>query len=156
MSAAPGPRAVPPRPVIRNGDLTRLPDALAPLVAERRWLPWRLAFTSERGVWTKVPVRATSTSVDRWLSHRDALAAMHEEGADGLGFALTGGPYAAFDLDRCRDPATGRLDGWADELVAASRSYTEVTVVNAECIVLRSAEAKVPTPVGQAALGSGS
>lgn len=29
-------------------------------------------------------------------------------------------------------------------------------VVNAECIVLRSAEAKVPTPVGQAALGSGS
>ena len=28
--------------------------------------------------------------------------------------------------------------------------------VNAECIVLRSAEAKVPTPVGQAALGSGS
>ena len=29
-------------------------------------------------------------------------------------------------------------------------------LVNAECIVLRSAEAKVPTPVGQAALGSGS
>lgn len=33
---------------------------------------------------------------------------------------------------------------------------TEVDCVNAECIVLRSAEAKVPTPVGQAALGSGS
>ena len=31
-----------------------------------------------------------------------------------------------------------------------------VLPVNAECIVLRSAEAKVPTPVGQAALGSGS
>ena len=29
-------------------------------------------------------------------------------------------------------------------------------IVNAGCIVLRSAEAKIPTPVGQAALGSGS
>ncbi len=38
-----------------------------------------------------------------------------------MGFVLTeGDPYALVDLDGCRDPLTGALDGWAMRIVAAS------------------------------------
>jgi predicted P-loop ATPase len=46
---------------------------------------------------------------------------------DGIGFSIYGTDFAAFDIDNCRDPATGAVDPLAEELVARVGSYTEIT-----------------------------
>ena len=40
--------------------------------------------------------------------------------ASGIGFALTGTEIGAIDLDHCRDPETGAIDAWAQELLDAA------------------------------------
>ena len=57
----------------------------------------------------------------------------HRDGAycdgkcDGIGFALNAGGIGAFDIDHCRDAATGTVHPWAMELVRRCGSYAEVT-----------------------------
>ena len=49
-------------------------------------------------------------------------------GWDGLGFVFTAvDPYAGIDLDDCRDPETGEIAYWAQQIVGALESYTEVS-----------------------------
>ena len=49
--------------------------------------------------------------------------------ADGIGFVLTGTDFAAIDLDHCRDPATGKIDDWAQAIIdKAAAAYCEITV----------------------------
>jgi hypothetical protein len=49
--------------------------------------------------------------------------------AHGIGFALTDSDYAAIDLDKCRDPETGRIDAWAQDIIdRAPGAYVEATV----------------------------
>src|SRR5262249_17868058 len=46
----------------------------------------------------------------------------------GLGFVFTAtDPYAGVDLDHCRDPETGEINPWAQQIVHALASYTEVS-----------------------------
>jgi hypothetical protein len=48
--------------------------------------------------------------------------------ADGISFVLTPeGDIAAADLDHCRDPGTGSLSEWAQDLIDQADSYVEVT-----------------------------
>lgn len=47
----------------------------------------------------------------------------------GLGFVFTAGdPYAGIDLDHCRNPETGALEPWAQQLITRLNSYTEVSL----------------------------
>ena len=46
---------------------------------------------------------------------------------DGIAFALMGSNIAAFDVDHCRDAASGALHAWAQQLVARCGSYVEIT-----------------------------
>ena len=49
-------------------------------------------------------------------------------GVDGIGFMVGGHESVlGFDLDHCRDAATGSLEPWAAEFVAHADSYTEIS-----------------------------
>jgi primase-polymerase (primpol)-like protein len=109
-----------------------LPKALAPLIALPHWVIWRWE-TTKGGKRTKVPYQAAqpnrkATSTDRrtWSDFATALAAA--KNADGIGFCLLNSEYGAFDIDDCRDPASGAIHPWAEKLVAKAGSYVEVTV----------------------------
>jgi primase-polymerase (primpol)-like protein len=46
----------------------------------------------------------------------------------GIGFRFkTTDPYSGFDLDDCRDPATGELQSWANDFVEQFGTYAEVS-----------------------------
>jgi hypothetical protein len=110
-----------------------LPPALAPLAHEKRWVVWKWV-TGKNGKRTKPPFRAdaprkhaSSTDAATWCDLNTAMLSYTEGRADGVGFELTGSNIAAFDVDHCRDAATGSIHPWAQELVRRSRSYAEVT-----------------------------
>ena len=58
-----------------------------------------------------------------------ALAAWQAGHGDGISYILAeADPYAAIDLDHCRDLATHSIDRWAQNFLEAGRnSYSEVT-----------------------------
>lgn len=127
------------RPPHRIPLADEMPGALAPLMAEPRWLVWRWKFVPGKAGrpprWTKVPYQAArpdrfakSNDPTTWGSHADACAAVAAGRAHGIGFALDGSQWGAFDLDDCRDPETGRITAWALDLIERAASYVEVTV----------------------------
>lgn len=85
---------------------------------------------------TKKPVRpdgsgfASSTDADTWGT-LDAAVDAHEGDAvdtDGVGFVFDAeGLVCGVDLDDCRDPETGEVDDWAEAVVDALDSFTEVS-----------------------------
>ncbi len=123
-----------PAPPIGSAHFNDLPAALAPLAAERRWLVWRWE-TNEKGKPTKVPYRgsdptrhAASDKPVTWCDYETAAAAVAAGRADGVGFALMGSEFAAFDIDDCRDRETHEIAPWAMDLIERAGSYAEVTV----------------------------
>ena len=129
------------KPRIFSGDLAQLPPALQWLTGQRRWVVWRWVKRVTAGgkvKWTKPPyqpafpnVPAKSNEPSTWGTYDEALAALASSGADGIGVTLLEGELAAADLDRCRDPETGELSGWAMRLCVEAGElglYREVTV----------------------------
>jgi hypothetical protein len=117
------------KPATCNGDLCNLPSALVPLTALPHWLVWRWAQVKEK--WTKVPYQtngkhAKTDDATTWNSYNAVTADLSKW--DGIGFCLFNSEFCAFDIDNCRDPATGSIHPWANELVAKAASYTEITV----------------------------
>ena len=114
------------KPQTFNGDLANLPVALERLTAEARWVVWRWQPRRKKSgelerdkngspKWTKPPFRARypgqfakSDDPDTWGSYSDAVAAVEHGDANGIGYALLGSDVGAIDLDKCRDPTTGR------------------------------------------------
>jgi primase-polymerase (primpol)-like protein len=110
-----------------------IPACLEPLVREARWLVWRRE-PGRGGRLTKVPYRADLPSARAscndpatWCSFDTAMRAYTEGGVDGIAFALLGSNIAAFDVDHCRDAASGALHEWAQRLVERCGSYVEIT-----------------------------
>ena len=112
-----------PRFVVEN-----IPDELA---AFDNWLGWR--WEHRNGRWTKVPVnaanglRASSTEPSTWAAFEEAVRYARKNLLPGVGFVFTGSPFAGVDLDGCRDPETGRLEGWAREIATELDSYAEAS-----------------------------
>lgn len=111
-----------------------LPVSLAPLVAETRWVVWRWELT-EKGKRTKVPYQAArpdrkarTNGADTWGTYLEALATIEAGRADGIGFMLHDSEIAAFDIDDCRDAATGQIAPWAWTLIHQCASYSEATI----------------------------
>jgi len=98
----------------------------------RQWLAWR---EEERdGKLTKVPYsprtgqRADSTAPETWASYDEAVKAYRAHGYDGIGFVFTPeDDLCGVDLDKCLDPETGELEGWAQEVIEELDSYTEIS-----------------------------
>jgi hypothetical protein len=110
-----------------------LPPALQPFAAENRWVVWKLV-KNRKGKLTKPPYRANAPhqhakcdDPSTWCDLPTAMQAYRQDLCDGIGFALMGSDYGAFDLDDCRDAKTGDLIPWAQDKIERSKSYAEVT-----------------------------
>jgi putative DNA primase/helicase len=116
-------------------------DAI-PLVLRQRaqWVAWkwerRENTRTGKAEWTKPPIdvhtgkHASSTNPSTWTTFQHAFDyyRQHRPDIDGPGFVFTSeAGIVGVDLDECRDPETGTIDDWANEIIARFRSYTEVS-----------------------------
>jgi putative DNA primase/helicase len=113
-----------------------IPELLENIPEELRqrpqWLVWKL---EERdGKLTKVPYiagsvgRASSTESLTWRSFEEAVQALETGRYNGIGFVFSSGdPFAGVDLDKCRNPETGKLEEWAAKIVEDFGGYAEVS-----------------------------
>ncbi len=118
-----------------NLDRSAIP---AELQAIPQWVVWR---TEQReGNPTKVPYnartghQASTTNPATWaafawaITQAESHAESDEQRYDGIGFVLTeGDPFAGVDLDSCRNPETGEVALWAQEIIADLSSFSEVS-----------------------------
>jgi len=98
----------------------------------QQWVCWR--YEERNGEPTKVPYyplgtkRADTTNPTTWAKFTDAVAACRKHGYDGIGFVFTkDDPFCGIDLDGCRDPETGEIEPWAQEIIQDISSYTEIS-----------------------------
>jgi hypothetical protein len=117
----------------------RLPSALDPLTEMDHWLVWRYELNEGSDKPTKMPYqalhpnqKAASTKPETWASYDDAVATFEQSRTnsrpfDGIGFTVTGSKIAAFDIDNCRDTATGVIHEQVWDLIRRCNSYTEIT-----------------------------
>lgn len=114
--------------------LEEVPTALKGLP---NWVVWRLETVNGR--LTKVPHvagtnwtrHASSTDSTTWTDFKTAANGAVLSDSQGVGFVIHGvaieQQLVGFDLDGCRNPATGELKPWAQKLVDLLDSYTEIT-----------------------------
>lgn len=98
----------------------------------RQFVCWR--YEERAGKPTKVPYspltgeRASSTNPATWAMYTESVASYREDRYDGVGFVFTkDDPFCEIDLDGCRDPETGDVEPWAQEIVQELNSYTEIS-----------------------------
>jgi putative DNA primase/helicase len=104
----------------------------AELQKRRQWVVWRREERDDRP--TKVPyragaprVRASSTDARTWGTFEQALHALENRDADGVGFVFDAGdPFCGIDLDGCREPG-GVWNANAQAIVDRLDSYTEMS-----------------------------
>lgn len=106
-----------------------LPDGLLEL---DQWICWRVDRRDGRD--EKIPMQADreqiakSTDPDTWSDYESAVETATEYEDFGLGFVFTeDDPFVGVDLDYCRDPETGEIDEWAQDIVDRLNSFTEVS-----------------------------
>jgi putative DNA primase/helicase len=74
-------------------------------------------------------VRADAKDGGSWGTFEQALVACERRRLDGIGYALMSADnITGVDLDNCREPRTGEIAEWAQEIISQLDSYTEVTV----------------------------
>ena len=104
----------------------------AALRERERWVLWLLD-----GSGKKTPRKASrpdrpcdATKPATWTTFASATDAATRH-SQGIGFALgaveDGPTFAGVDFDKCRNPETGVLEPWAENLVRFLDSYTEVS-----------------------------
>jgi len=107
----------------------------AALRAIPRWVMWRyIQRTKPSGekVWAKMPMTvegraASSTNPLTWTTYGDVVDTLiMDDTFDGIGLVL-GADVQGIDLDDCRDPATGELNAFANEVLERVQGYTEVS-----------------------------
>jgi primase-polymerase (primpol)-like protein len=129
----PAPQAIPPEPTY----LPVSPDTIpAELKAHRQWVAWapKYKLSNKKKPWTKIlknPAtgkNAMSNKPHTWGSFKDAMRCYKQRGFAGVGFVPTANDlYCGIDLDNCRDPLTGEIAPWAQEMIDRFASYTEVS-----------------------------
>jgi Protein of unknown function (DUF3987)/Primase C terminal 2 (PriCT-2) len=125
-----------PHPRTVSGDFAAPPRALEPLCKMPHWLVWKWQRIGNGRKWTKPPFRcddptrhAANNDPSTWGTRSAAVKVVLAGKANGIGFALTNTEVGAADLDDCRDPETGKVDAWAQDILnAAPTAYQEVTV----------------------------
>lgn len=109
---------------------------VAPVELARRpqWVAWRLTPRDGEPKPTKLPYNAhtgalaSTTDPTTWASFEEACAFCTSHKCSGVGFVLApDDPYVGVDLDACRDPTSGRIEGWAKTIIRRLNSYTEIS-----------------------------
>lgn len=121
------------KPSIQQFDGSGIPNELK---AMRRWAPWQAVFNVKRGKFDKLPKSAVHPEIgistaapEKWFSHDDALTAYikSKRMLSGICFLMTGiEGVVGIDLDNCLG-ADGVVAPWAQEVVRAANSYTEIS-----------------------------
>jgi len=116
-----------------------LPDiaAIRELKTKRQWVSWKYAEkkkTNGETYLTKLPVcphdnRPADVSKSwTWSEYDDAVSCSLHYSHAGVGYVLTGDDdISGHDLDKVRNPVTGRLDDWVQVIVDLAETYTEVS-----------------------------
>ncbi|MEN6640952.1 MAG: phage/plasmid primase, P4 family [Armatimonadia bacterium] len=105
-----------------------LPNLPACLKTRPAWVCWRSELRNSKP--TKVPYnptterRAKSNDPSTWTDF--ATACLQVRHFDGLGIMFDNG-LCGVDLDDCRDPRTGGVEPWAQEIVELLASYSEAS-----------------------------
>lgn len=112
--------------------LSRIP---APLKALPNWVAWKLVKKGNED--SKVPFvvgtdkHASSTDPSTWTDFSTAIANTALSSTGGVGFVIGGDAVeeqiVGFDIDGCRNPATGDIAQWAERIIECLDSYTEIT-----------------------------
>lgn len=111
-----------------------LPDlpAIQELRQRRQWVAW--SWRAVDGRPTKPPINphtglgASHSKPGDWGTYEEAEARAIRAHLAGVGYVMTADDgFTGADLDKCRDPQTGKLDDWAAEIVAFAETYTEVS-----------------------------
>lgn len=123
-------------PTPSQSELMSVPDELRD---RRQFVLWKLVRRKNEKTgevrWDKVPYTvggrpADTTDLMTWSDFDEALEALEDgkHGFRGIGFVFSSAdPYTGIDLDDCRDPATGELEGWAEQIVRKLDGYTEAS-----------------------------
>ncbi|HLK58040.1 MAG TPA: hypothetical protein VKU00_15840 [Chthonomonadaceae bacterium] len=70
----------------------------------------------------------TDRPEDTWGTWEEVMRALKTGRYEGPGFVFTeGNPYGGIDLDDCRDPETGHIEAWAQEIIDEAGTYAEVS-----------------------------
>lgn len=102
------------------------------------WVAWRYELRADRKSGelkpTKVPIdpltgaNAKSNAKATWGTFEQAWHCYQRDGLDGVGFVVTLDiGIVGIDIDKCRDPETGRIDDEAFRIIQELNSYTEVS-----------------------------
>jgi hypothetical protein len=113
-----------------------LPKVPQRLKEKSNWVLWKLAQVN--GKVTKIPYKldfknqAASTRPDEWSDYKSVVEKIVNEGGitekQGVGRVVQKDErVVGLDLDGCRDPQTGAIAQWAEEIVEAVNSYCEIT-----------------------------
>jgi hypothetical protein len=131
-----------PKPVALDVREESIP---AELKAIAHWVVWPYVWNPKKkrkdgsgklGEWDKPPHnaqtgrRASSTDPSTWFDFATAMSTYCKYGdeLDGIGIVLTEDVgIVGVDLDHCRNPDTGQIEPWAQEIIDELRSYTEVS-----------------------------
>jgi putative DNA primase/helicase len=100
------------------------------LKARPQWVVWQAVGEKPDKVPYSVKTgrKASTTDLMTWSTSEEALQAYKDGEYAGLGFVFSSGdPYTGIDLDGCVDPATGKVAGWAMEIVRYFESYTALS-----------------------------
>jgi hypothetical protein len=125
------------KPHTYQGNLWHLHPAIVKrLVPLPNFVNWKWELNEKRNAWTKVPYqprdptkKAATDNKKTWGTYTDAVANVVAGKVDGIGFCLFETNICAFDIDDCRDLATGEIDPAALALIRrCGATYVEKTV----------------------------
>jgi hypothetical protein len=106
----------------------------AMLREKRNWIGWRIRQKVGKNKVDKIPICIRTgfssgyTRPENHVSYDEAIAAVGRLKLDGVGFVLTPDcGLTGIDLDRCREPITGTIEDWAQEVLDLGETYAELS-----------------------------
>ncbi len=97
------------------------------------WVCWKSIEVSGKKKPLKVPYdpktgeAANVTKESTWGNFEQAFSVFNKGGYSGIGVVFNDTGLAGIDLDDCRNPKTGELKEWAEDIILFIGSYTEVS-----------------------------
>lgn len=100
----------------------------AELTEKKQWVGWNLEDNRKLPKNCRSGGNASSTNSEHWTSFQHAQETATRRQWSGVGFVFTpDDPFCGIDLDDCRDPESGIIAPWAQEIIDDCQSYAEIS-----------------------------